>query len=93
MEDTDWHEFEQHRFARRVAAALETLVHERDVKALIVAAPPRTLAELRHVFHADVKSRISAEIDKHLTKHPINEIENHLFYLTGRSDQSVRQKM
>ena len=78
MGDTDWHEFEKHRFARRVAAALETLVHERDVKALIVAAPPRTLAELRHAFHADVKSRIIAEIDKDLTKHPINEIENHL---------------
>jgi protein required for attachment to host cells len=78
MGDTDWHEFEQHRFARRVAAALEALVHDRDVKALIVAAPPRTLADLRHAFHADVRSRVIAEIDKDLTKHPINEIEKHL---------------
>jgi protein required for attachment to host cells len=77
--DTDWHEFEQHLFARRVAAALGALVYERDVKALIVVAPPRTLAELRHAFHADVKSRIIAEIDKDLTKHPIDEIEKHLF--------------
>jgi len=77
MGDTDWHEFEQHRFAQRVAGALETLVHERGVKALIVAAPPRTLADLRHAFHADVKSRIIAEIDKDLTNHPINEIEKH----------------
>ena len=78
MDDTDWHEFEEHRFARRVAAAIETLVHERDVKALVVAAPPRTLAELRHAFHADVKSRIIAEIDKDLTNHPVDEIERHL---------------
>jgi protein required for attachment to host cells len=33
---------------------------------------------LRHAFHADVKSRIVAEIDKDLTKHPIGEIEKHL---------------
>jgi Protein required for attachment to host cells len=51
MGDSDWHEFQQHRFARRVAAALETLVHEPNVKALMVAATPHTLAELRHAFH------------------------------------------
>jgi protein required for attachment to host cells len=78
MGDTDWHEFEKHRFARRVAAALKALVHERDVKALIVAAPPRTLAELRDAFHSDVKTRIIAEIDKDLTNHPVDEIEKHL---------------
>jgi protein required for attachment to host cells len=76
--DTDWHDLEEHRFARRVAAALEQLVRTRNVKALVVAAPPRTLADLRHAFHADVKARIVAEIDKDLTKHPIAEIERHL---------------
>jgi protein required for attachment to host cells len=29
-------------------------------------------------FHADVKSRIIAEIDKDLTHHPVGEIEKHL---------------
>lgn len=76
---TDWHDLEEHHFARRVATAMEALVHERNVKTLVVAAPPRTLAELRHAFHDDVKSRIIAEIDKDLTKHPIGEIEKHLF--------------
>jgi protein required for attachment to host cells len=75
---TDWHELEEQRFAHRVAAAMERLVHERGAKALVVAAPPRTLAELRHSFHADVKRRIIAEIDKDLTKHPVGEIEKHL---------------
>ena len=78
VEATDWHELEQHRFAQRVAAAMEKLVHERGAKALIIAAPPRTLAELRQSFHDDVKSRIIAEIDKDLTKHPVAEIERHL---------------
>ena len=44
---------------------------------LVVVAPPRTLAELRRAFHAEVKSRIVAEIDKDLTKEPIYEIERH----------------
>jgi protein required for attachment to host cells len=78
MATTDWHELGEHRFARRVAAALEGVVRTRDVKALLIAAPPRTLAQLRHAFHADVKKRILAEIDKDLTKCPIAEIEKHL---------------
>jgi protein required for attachment to host cells len=78
VENTDWHDLEEHRFAGRVAAALEQLVRTRNVKALVVAAPPRTLADLRHAFHADVKARIVAEIDKDLTKHPVAEIERHL---------------
>jgi protein required for attachment to host cells len=78
MDNTDWHELEEHRFAQRVAAALEQLVRTRNVRALVVVAPPRTLADLRLAFHADVKGRIIAEIDKDLTKHPVAEIENHL---------------
>ena len=76
--DTDWHDLEEHRFAQRVATAMEHLVRERNVKALVVVAPPRTLADLRKAFHADVKRRIIAEIDKDLTKHPIHEIEARL---------------
>jgi protein required for attachment to host cells len=79
MEATDWHELEKHRFAERVASAMEQLVHKEGVKVIIIVAPPRTLADLRHALHADVKSRITAEIDKDLTKHPIADIEKHLF--------------
>jgi protein required for attachment to host cells len=77
VEPTDWHELEEHRFARMVAEALERLVRERKVK-VVVAAPPRTLAELRRAFHDDVRSRIIAEIDKDFTKQPVYEIEKHL---------------
>src|SRR5712675_2227850 len=78
VEATDWHDLEEHRFAHRVAAAMEQLVRERNAKVLVIAAPPRTLADLRRAFHADVKSRIVAEIGKDLTKHPVVEIEKHL---------------
>ena len=47
-------------------------------KALIVVAPPKTLAELRNAFHPDVKAYIVAEINKDLTRHPLGEIEKQL---------------
>jgi protein required for attachment to host cells len=79
VEQLDWHEFEEKHFAREVAAALEKVARERHVDALVVVAPARTLGELRHAFHADVKRHIVAEIDKDLTKHPVGDIEKHLF--------------
>jgi protein required for attachment to host cells len=78
VDTTDWHELEKERFAKRVASALEHMVREERANAIIVVAPPRTLAELRNALHADVKRRIVAEIDKDLTKLPIWEIEKHL---------------
>jgi protein required for attachment to host cells len=78
VDATDWHELQKERFAKRVASALEHLVRGEKAKSIIVVAPPRTLAELRNTLHADVKSRIVAEIDKDLTKFPIGEIEKHL---------------
>ena len=78
VEPVDWHHIEEHRFTRKVAAAMERVVRERKVPALVVVAPPKTLADLRSAFHADVKERIIAEINKDLTKHPVGDIERHL---------------
>jgi len=78
VETTDWHELEKHRFADHVAGALERLVRSQGVKDVIVVAPPRTLAELRHAFHDDVRRRIVGEIDKDLTNHPVWDIQKHL---------------
>ena len=78
VEQSDWHDLEEHKFTRDVAAALEQLVRERHIKALVIAAPPRTLAELRHALHEDVKKRIIAEVDKDFTRQPVYEIEKHL---------------
>jgi len=78
LEETDWHDLGEHRFAHEVATALERLVRERNVKQLVIASPPRTLADLRQAFHSDVKKCIVAELPKDLTKHPVLEIEKHL---------------
>ena len=78
MDETDWHDLEEHRFAEQAAAALEQLVRARGATALVIVAPPRALADLRRAIHADVKAQVVAEIDKDLTKNPIAEIERHL---------------
>jgi protein required for attachment to host cells len=78
VEQTDWHNLEEHKFTRTVADALEKFVRERKPKALIIAAPPRTLADLRRALHDSVKGFITAEINKDLTKEPVYEIEKHL---------------
>jgi len=78
VEPTDWHEIEKDRFAQRVSAALEDAVRKRAAPALVIAAPPRILADLRHALHPDVKARIVAEIDKDLTKIPVWDIERHI---------------
>ena len=78
VEPVDWHHIEEHRFAKKVAAAMEQVLRARKVPALVVVVPPKTLADLRSAFHVDVQARIIAEINKDLTKHPIWEIEKHL---------------
>jgi protein required for attachment to host cells len=78
MEQTDWHDIEEHRFAKTAAAALEAVVRERASPAVVIAAPAKTLADLRHSLHNDVKERIVAEIDKDFTKIPVWEIERHI---------------
>ena len=63
VEDTDWHDLEEHRFVQRVAIAMERLVRERKVKALIVVAPPRALADLRHALSTRSKAIWLDELD------------------------------
>ena len=39
VEATDWHDIEEHLFAKRVAAAFEALVRDRHTKSIVVVAP------------------------------------------------------
>ena len=79
MEPTDWHEIEEHRFARHMSETLERLVRERDAPAVVIVAPSRTLADLREALHPDVRAKVTREINKDLTKIPVWEIEKHIF--------------
>lgn len=74
VEQTDWHHIEQEHFVRKVCEALEKLVRENPATALIIAAPPHVLGELRRDLHDDVKACIIAEVGSDLTNQPLPEI-------------------
>ena len=78
VESTDWHVLEEHRFAERASKALERLTRERKAPALAIAAPPRTLADLRTALDPDVRAKVVIEINKDLTRMPVWAIEKHV---------------
>lgn len=74
VDQTDWHQIEEDRFAHVIAEMLGRLADAGDYEELILVAPPKCLAALRTEFGPSVSSRIVAEIAKDLTKHPVSEI-------------------
>jgi protein required for attachment to host cells len=75
MEETDWHQVAEERFAGEMAERLYKLAHAGRFDRLVVVAPPKVLGNLRKAFHKEVSGRITAEIPKELTSHPVHEIE------------------
>ena len=73
--ETDFHQLEEDRFAAETAELLKQRALRNDFDSLIVVAPPRTLGELRKHYHKEVEKRLSGEIAKDLTGHPVEEIE------------------
>jgi protein required for attachment to host cells len=75
MDQADWHELEEQRFAKQIADTLQVLVREKNIAALVIAAPPKILAGLRKSMHQEVEKVIIAEVDKDLTNQPVDAIE------------------
>jgi protein required for attachment to host cells len=75
IEETDYHQMEEDRFAADTAALLSKRAHANGFEQLIIIAPPRTLGELRRHYDKAVESRIVAEVDKDLVNHPIDKLE------------------
>jgi protein required for attachment to host cells len=74
-EEVDFHQLEEDRFAAETAEMLRKRALQNDFESLIIVAPPRTLGELRKHYHKEVEKRLTAEIPKDLTGHPVTEIE------------------
>ncbi|MGO4402908.1 host attachment protein [Bosea sp. RAF48] len=73
-EGTDWHELAEKQFARDTVAALKLVNRAGRPGDIVLVAPPRILAVIRQNLDDDLRSRILAEVDKDLTKHPTHEI-------------------
>jgi protein required for attachment to host cells len=73
--ETDFHQLEEDRFAIEAAELLKERALRNEYESLIVVAPPRTLGELRKHYHKEVEKRLTGEVAKDLTGHPVTEIE------------------
>jgi protein required for attachment to host cells len=74
MEETDWHQQAEDRFAAQVANLLYHMEHARKFDELVVVAPPKMLGDLRARLHREVAECVIAEVAKDLTGHPLPEI-------------------
>ncbi len=78
MEETDFHQQEEDRFAAEIGQQLKQRALANEFESLIIAAPPHTLGELRKHYHVEVANRLAGEVPKDLTGHPLPEIEKAL---------------
>lgn len=74
VEQTDWHQQAEDRFATDIADVLYKKAHAHDFEHLIVVAPPRSLGTMRSAFRKEVVQKITAEIPKDLTAHALPDI-------------------
>ncbi len=78
VEDTDWHQLAKDRFAADISDILYKKAHKGDFEKLVIIADPSTLGEIRSHIHQEVSNKVIGEIDKNLTNHPIDKIEQML---------------
>ena len=78
MTETDFHQQAEDRFAADAAEILKKRALANDFESLIIIAPPKTLGELRKHYHKEVSDRLTGELAKDLTGHPIPDIEKAL---------------
>ena len=74
IDETDQHQRAEQQFAARIADTLYEMEHAQRFNALVIAAPPRMLGDLRAAMHPEVAQRIVGEMPKDLLSHPIPEI-------------------
>ena len=68
----DWHRFEKDLFAIEIAKVLNKDVDHFD--SIIIIAPPMILGDLRKHISDQVKNKVVHEVNKDLTKLPLNEL-------------------
>jgi len=74
-DDTDWHQLAKDRFASDLADRLYKQAHRGAFDHIVIVAASRTLGALRKELHQEVTNKIVAEIDKDLTNHPLDKVE------------------
>jgi protein required for attachment to host cells len=78
MDQTDWHDQEEHKFLHQLVGHLDAAVNAGQAKSLIVVAPPRALGVIRQAYSTQVRDALRGEIDKDFVRMPVHKIEKHL---------------
>lgn len=65
-------------FAKDVARFIEQKAADKSYDRLVVAAPPHMLSDLRKALGQKAKALLVAEVDKDLTKSPLQDLPGHL---------------
>lgn len=75
VQNTDWHQLEEERFAVGIAEQINKAALAGAFDHIVIVAPPKVLGELRREFSKATEGKILAELNKDLTHHQIDEIE------------------
>jgi protein required for attachment to host cells len=78
IEQTDWHQQNEDRFAQNIAEKLYALAHANRFQQLVIVAAPKWLGVLRKALHKEVLDRVAGELTKDLTQMTIPAIQEEL---------------
>lgn len=78
MDETDFHQQEEDRWAKEAADELRRRALRNDYDALAIVAPPKVLGVLRKELHKEVERRLVLTVNKEMTDRPIADIEDML---------------
>ena len=74
-DEADSRQIGEDRFAASTAETLNRMALEDRFQSIVVAAPPRTLGELRRHYHSELEKRLVGEVPKNLTNATTSDIE------------------
>lgn len=78
IEQADWHQLNEDRFAKDIARTLYQLAHAGRFDHLVIVAPPKVLGTLRQELHKEVLQRVVAEVPKEFAKASVAAIQKEL---------------
>jgi protein required for attachment to host cells len=78
VQNVDWHEMEEERFARAMADRINQAAESGELNAIAIIAPPKALGEIRKELSVKAQSKVVGELAKDLTRHPLKDIEKAL---------------
>ena len=78
MEEPDFARLDEEAFAHDIAGECTRRLEAGGTDSLVLAAPSRMLGALRDALPASHRGAVLAEVPKNLTRHPVDELAEHL---------------